>query len=358
VTDTGAFIMDSWNGVFIENGGFFPVIIKHNNCAYVFCRTNAGHLGRFGRIEVLISSNGLDWYPRGIIQKDNSDVRNPSVFIFSDGEMLVSAYKYNVYNQKGIASPSELSTPGNLELLLFSSNDDGKTWLEEKNTFEAVFKEIGNASPHGQMLYYNQKLLMPVYNKTGAFLLSSIDKGKNWEVFCQIAKDKLEPSVTVTQDNELLAVLRANIKSPDGSVSYISRFTDNEWTMPVIITEAMQHPANLLTLSNGQILLTYSDRKPEQQRILVKNSSDIGQTWSEPLQITKTFQNCDFGYPSSIELEEGVILTVFYANLVTPPYFYFGNPDYYETLFANGYYCRYQLNELRSNIPAVNADCG
>jgi len=356
--DNGAFIMDSWNGVFIENGGFFPVLTKHNNCVYVFCRTNAGHLGRFGRIKVLISSNGLDWYPRGIIQKDNSDVRNPSVYIFPDGLLLASAYKYNVYNDKNICSPAELSGPENLELLLFSSSDDGITWLEEENAFKAVYKEIGNASPHGQMLYYNQKLLMPVYNKTGAFLLSSIDRGKNWEVFCQIAKGKLEPSVTVTQDNELLAALRANIKSTDSSVSYISRFTGNKWTMPIIITEVMQHPANLLTLSNGQILLTYSDRNPEQQRILVKLSSDNGQTWSEPVQITKTFQNCDFGYPSSIELEEGVILTVFYANSVKNPYFYFGNPDFYETLFANGYYCRYQLNELHSNIQAVNAVSG
>jgi len=128
--------MDMWSEKFIENGGgFFPVLAKHNNCAYVFCRTNAGHLGRFGNIKVLVSNNGLDWYPQGIIQKDNSDVRNPSVYIFPDGLMLVSAYKYNVNNNKNICSPAELSKPENLELLLFSSNDKGKTWNEKQSLF-------------------------------------------------------------------------------------------------------------------------------------------------------------------------------------------------------------------------------
>jgi hypothetical protein len=338
--------MDRWSGFFIENGGFFPVLAKYDNYAYVFCRINAGHLGRFGRIKVLISSNGLDWYPQGIIQKENSDVRNPSVYIFPDGLLLAAAYKYNVYNSKNICSPAELSKPGNLELLLFSSNDKGKTWLEEKPAFDAIYKEIGIPSPHGQMLYYNQKLLMPIYNKNGTFLLSSADRGKSWEIFCRIAQDTQEPAVTVTPDNELLAVLRAGRGRPDRTVSYISRYTNNKWTEPVIITGAMQHPANLLTLGNGQILLTYGDRNPEQQRILVKLSSDNGQTWGQPVQITKTFQKCDFGYPSTIEMEEGQILTVYYANPVKNPYFYISNPGYYESLFVNGYYCRYQLNEL------------
>jgi hypothetical protein len=96
---------------------------------YVFCRTNAGHLGRFGRIKVLASNNGLDWYPQGTIQKDSSDVRNPSVYIFPDGLMLASAYKYNVYNNKNICSPAELSGPENLGLLLTPDPPLIKTYI-------------------------------------------------------------------------------------------------------------------------------------------------------------------------------------------------------------------------------------
>jgi Neuraminidase (sialidase) len=338
---------ETWRGIFIESGGFFPVLAKHGQTAYVFCRTHAGHLGPFGKITLLISNNGLDWYERGTIQKENSDVRNPSVYVFSDDALLVAAYKYNVYNKKGVCSPSELSSPKNQELLLFHSNDKGKTWQEGKTDFSNIYKEIGGASPHGQMLIYNQQLLMPVYNKQGAFLLSSADKGKNWNVFSHIAGDMQEPSVAVTPDNELLAVLRAGRNSPQANATFISRYANGTWTLPVSVTEPMQHPANLLALINGQILMTFSDRNPECQRILARLSSDNGQTWSKSVQISKTFQNCDFGYPSTVELKEGELLTVFYANPVKNPYFYFGNPDFYENMNAAGYYCRYSLDELQ-----------
>jgi len=189
-------------GIFYSQGGFFPVLAKFNNTAYVFCRTHAGHLGRYGKITTLISNSGMDWYPQGVIYKENSDVRNPSVFIFPDGKILVSAYKYNVYNNKGIASPAELSKLENVGLLLFGSDDGGETWQEEQSDFNAIYNKIGIVSPYGQMFSYNQKLLMPVYNKNGAFSLSSVDMGKNWEVFTHIAKDALEPSVVVTRENE------------------------------------------------------------------------------------------------------------------------------------------------------------
>ena len=334
---------------YIRRGGFFPVLFKHNNIAYVFCRTNAGHLGRFGQITTLISTNGLDWYERGIIKKENSDVRNPSVFIFSDDELLVSAYKYNVYTKQGIAFPTLPS--GSREPLLFSSKNGGKTWQEKYNAFDNVLVEIGRFSPHGQMFLYQEQLLMPIYNKQGTFLLSSSDRGKTWEVFSHISENTGAASVVVTPDNNLLAVLRTEGKhNLHGKVSLISRYVNNKWTMPVSITEQMQFPANLLTLSTGQILLTYSDRNIENQMILAKLSSDNGETWSQPIQISKTFTNCDFGYPSTIEIKTGVLLTVFYANPMQNPHFYFNNPCLYEKIEATGYYNTYPLEELLESL--------
>lgn len=334
--------IDIYKGQFIEFGGFFPVIAKHNDTAYVFCRTNAGHLGRSGQITVLTSNNGIDWYKNGVIKKANSDVRNPSVFIFPNGELLVSAYKYNVYTEDGFASP-ELPS-GRRKPLLFSSKNDGKTWQEKYSTFVNVLAKIGRFSPHGQMFFHQGKLMMPVYNQLGAFLLSSANKGKDWEIFSHIAKDVCEPSVVVMPNNELLAVLRACSRHQG---SLISHYINNKWTEPIDITKRSQKPANLLTLSTGQILLTYGDRKAEQQRILARLSSDNGQTWSQPVQISETFKNCDFGYPSTIELKKGHLLTVFYASPAENPYFNFKNPDYYNNLKSAGYYYNYSLQELQ-----------
>ena len=191
--------------------------------------------------------------------------------------------------------------------------------------------------------------MLPVYNKLGSFLLAS-DNGQNWDVFTRIAPNALEPSVVVAPNGDLVAVMRTTHRSQYGETSVISRYVNKQWSAPQSLTEPLQHPANLLTLNNRQILLTYSDRDPYNQRILAKLSSDNGQTWSSAAQISQTFQNCDFGYPSTIEQSPGILLTVCYANPMRNPTFYFSNPDLYEHLQAAGYYYQYSLDELQRTI--------
>jgi hypothetical protein len=78
---------------FIENGGYFPLIINDKENMYIFCRTNAGHLGKNGSITILRSTDGTRWDKKSIVSKYNTDIRNPSVYIFPDGEILLSTYK-------------------------------------------------------------------------------------------------------------------------------------------------------------------------------------------------------------------------------------------------------------------------
>jgi len=330
---------------FLESGGYFPVITKHENTLFVFCRTGAGHLGKNGKIAVLTSLDGLDWHYKGTAEKENADIRNPAVHIFPDGKILLALYKYNAYNDKGFCSPSENHTPHNL--VFFVSDNGGVSWKEQNDTdLDKVYCNSGTVSPHGKMFQYNGQLLLPGYNKKGCFLLSSKDNGHSWDVFSHIAQDLLEPFVTVTKNNELAAVMRSGRKSRFGEASLVSIYRNNKWTEPVCVTDRLQHPANLLVLSNNQLLLSFSDRNYENQRILVKLSADNGQTWSRAIQVGDNFQNCDFGYPSTIELTEGTILSVFYAKQSENPYFYFGNPDLYDYKNAKGYCYHYSLKNL------------
>ena len=131
------------------------------------------------------------------------------------------------------------------------------------------------------------------------------------------------------------------------SAVFISRYCKGTWSHPECVTKPMQHPADLLTLKNGQILMTFSDRNAECQKILARLSSDKGHTWSPDIQIHRTFKNCDFGYPSTVEFGDEELVTVFYARPVKDPYFYLGNQDFYEILYSAGYYSRYLLNDIQ-----------
>ncbi len=328
---------------FIEHGGFFPVIVKNDGKAYIFCRTNAGHLGRYGQISLLESPNGIDWFNNGAVAKSDYDIRNPSAYIFPNGEMLLAAFKYDVYKSNNICSPSEMKKENSLDLILFHSKNKGNSWLKKENVnLNNVYNEIGKVSPHGKMLIYNNQLLMPVYNKKGAYLLASNDQGSKWTVFSQISLDFMEPVIVKTAEGNLIAVMRSKPNSLFGEASFISHYENNNWSHPVQITESFQHPADLLLLTNNMLLLTYSDRTIDNQRILVKTSKDNGKHWSNSIQIGPSFKNCDFGYPSTIELTNGMLTTVFYANPYSKnPYFYFNNPDLYNTMNARGIFYGY-----------------
>lgn len=58
-------------------------------------------------------------------------------------------------------------------------------------------------------------------------------------------------------------------------------------------------------------------RKPygNQARI----SSDNGQTWSEPMTISADGLGGDLGYPSTVELDDGTLLTVWYELMKGSP---------------------------------------
>jgi hypothetical protein len=49
-------------------------------------------------------------------------------------------------------------------------------------------------------------------------------------------------------------------------------------------------------------------------------SADQGRTWSEPLIISGDGKGGDLGYPSTVELEDGSLLTVWYESLKSSPY--------------------------------------
>ena len=75
-------------------------------------------------------------------------------------------------------------------------------------------------------------------------------------------------------------------------------------------------PPHLLRHSSGAIVMVYSYRvKPYGQRARV--SCDEGATWSEeiPLRTDGYLPSIDLGYPASVELPGGEILTIYYQTL-------------------------------------------
>ena len=85
-----------------------------------------------------------------------------------------------------------------------------------------------------------------------------------------------------------------------------------EWETPKWIG-VLGSPPHLLRHSSGKLICVYGRREaPFAQEAVV--SDDDGMTWSAPRCIDGDAVSSDLGYPSSVELEDGKIMTVYYQR--------------------------------------------
>ena len=77
-------------------------------------------------------------------------------------------------------------------------------------------------------------------------------------------------------------------------------------------------PSLLLRLRDGRLLMSYGYRRRpfgNQARI----SEDGGQSWSGPIMISSDGPGHDLGYPSTIERDDGKLVTVWYEKMEGSP---------------------------------------
>ncbi|MCH7685896.1 MAG: exo-alpha-sialidase, partial [Planctomycetes bacterium] len=77
-------------------------------------------------------------------------------------------------------------------------------------------------------------------------------------------------------------------------------------------------PSFLSRLKDGRLLMTYGHRRPpygNQARL----SSDYGRTWSEPIIISGDGVTGDLGYPSTVQFDDGSLLTAWYETMKGSP---------------------------------------
>lgn len=122
-----------------------------------------------------------------------------------------------------------------------------------------------------------------------------------------------EPHAIALPNGSILCHIRAewkNLFTIYQSVSYDNGAT---WTEPTqILSDQGGAPAHLMLHSSGVLISSYGYRsKPYGIRIMF--SYDNGATWDTDHEIYKGISP-DLGYPSTVELENGDLLTVFYDH--------------------------------------------
>lgn len=123
-----------------------------------------------------------------------------------------------------------------------------------------------------------------------------------------------EPNLIEMPNGKLICHIRGENDTVFTTYQSVSYDRGKTWTKPErLLDETGGAPPHLIHLKSGVLISTYGRRKLP-YGIMAMVSLDEGETWETDLRIYETLSSDDIGYPTTIELDDGTLLTVFYAR--------------------------------------------
>ncbi len=294
----------------------FPSVcrLKNGDLLCVFYNGTA-HVCPDSKVALVRSTDeGKTWSKPVTIIDTRMDDRDPSIMQTREGRILVSFFTRD--------SGTTGSAKETNKVLVSASEDGGKTFGAPKHIdvgwhWEATSDEI--------LELKDGTLLCPIYgamagDKTWrAGVAFSRDGGRTWnkEPVATVAYDGViryeEPALLQLPDGTILCELRTT--NADGYI-YESKSTDGgkTWTKPRKL-DLLGQASGLLYHSSGTIFHAYRERSSAGQTLGVAGVfCKPGEEWNAEKQFSILKIGGDVAYPSSVELEDHSILTVYYTR--------------------------------------------
>lgn len=302
------------------------------------------HVCPFGKTAMYVSKNGgKTWTPPMVVNDTYLDDRDGGLLYAGDGRLVLTWFTlpgktlYSDYisyltdkvtpaeaaANKGMTDaygylPDELLEGGSY---LRISEDHGVTWGE------SIRMPI--SAPHGPSRCADGSLIYLglEYLSRGELapreiaLYKSLDGGQSWKKVSSIPRPEWltkeefldEPHVIELKDGRLLAAFRVENHEPTFAIATAISDDGGKTFGEVRLTEALGSPPHLLLHSSGAVICSYGRRIPPfGERAMV--SFDGGESWSDEYLLDESYSG-DLGYPSTVEMDDGSLITVYYQKL-------------------------------------------
>ena len=294
------------------------------------------HICPFGKVVICYSEdNGNTWTPPSIVLDTPLDDRDAGILPFGENSFLVTSFNNSVWMQrKNNAAANDPYINAYLDSLdvdaveekylassFVVSHDGGKTFSDIKHV--PVTSPHGPALlPDGSILYvgrsFSKHNMIMEDDHIGAYKVSPDGTYEELGTIENIEPDVLscEPHVLVLESGKIIVHIRVHSRKKPIFTIYQSESYDGgkTFTKPhQLLEDKGGAPAHLLKLEDGTIISVYGYRNAP-YGIKMMYSTDDGETWSTGHDIFVNDSGEDVGYPSSVQLENGDILTVFYAK--------------------------------------------
>lgn len=270
---------------------------------------------------------GKNWSAPFAVWDTATDERDPSLHVLPDGRLLLTLMAWNSWTRakhtaekfpEATAYVAQAGLPRNGYSRYLFSSDGGRTWTGRKIGSNSMFCPHGPAYKDG---FFYQPVTARENGKRQVYMYrvnSDASKVERIGLVCEtesgdsrVVPTYVEPHTAILPDGTMATALRADC---DGFMRIaFSADGGKTWSEPVK-TPVRGFPQHLLPLRDGRLLATYGYRYRPGQGVRACISRDGGRTWDidREMIIQNNGLNGDLGYPVSIELDDGEVLTVYY----------------------------------------------
>lgn len=290
-----------------------------------------GHICPFGKAVISYSFDGGETYtmPAPVIDTPLDD-RDAGICTFGEKGVIFTSFNNSADMQRQHNQENEYIriyintiTKGDEEKYLGStfriSHDCGVTFGE-------IFLSPVT-SPHGPTALKDGTVLWAgnsFHDYNGGIEIVSVNtENGETEFVGKITLDEnetvlCEPHMIELPDGKLICHIRGEDERENDDIftvfQSVSCDKGKTWSEPErLLDKTGGAPPHLSLLSSGILLSTYGRRKLP-YGIMAMMSIDGGKSWEKDIRIYENLVSDDLGYPSTIELSDGTLLTVFYAT--------------------------------------------
>lgn len=268
-----------------------------------------------GDVECWASSDGgrlWEWWGTPAPHEPETNRMNVAAGLLNDGTLMVLASGWGGANFRGHVLP----------VWVCRSLDGGRTWSQRE--IVASPAEASKLVPFGDIIPLpDGSLAAPFYGgKLGgglcsSYLLFSRDGGDSWGEPAVIGPANFsETSVLRLRADRWLAAVRSEAGGPLELA--LSQDEGRTWSAQGPLAWPNQHPADLYRLADGRVLVVYGIRNRGLYGVGARLSADEGESWGAPMLLVNLEDATDGGYPASVQVADGTVVTAYYCNHIPP----------------------------------------
>lgn len=308
----------------------------------------------YGRVLLFVSNDrGVTWDDGRILTEGPLDDRDAGICELADGTLVVSWFTSVAY-ERGISDANRVPDAEKAEWGGILTDSERKEWTALRDAMpdarrqqelgcwsirstdggESWSRKVDTVvgSPHGPIVLSDGRMLFcgklqardrlkegrkgsPFCDEMGAS--ESLDGGQTWRELSRIpclpghnSAGYHEAHAVEAADGRIVVHMRNHNALHDGEIVQTESFDGGRtWATPHTVGE-WGFPAHLMRSRDGRLLSCYGHRR-DPRGIRMIGSCDHGVTWSAPCVLSDGAGG-DFGYPSTVEMQDGEFLTLWY----------------------------------------------